>query len=80
MIKIRKSDGNTIELDKDHSFVEICDTAGHPALVFYENGGAISQITPGSQSSKMYAKKFDIEFVKVIDLKDRYTDERKTKQ
>ena len=75
MIRIRKSDGDTVELDKDHSFVEICDIAGHPAIVLYETDGAIKQIAPGSQSSDMYARKFDVKFAKVIDLKDRYEDE-----
>jgi len=72
MIRLRKKNGEVVDLGEDVNFVELCDVTGDPGIVFYQAGTLISQITPNTPESSMYSKKFDCKFVKVIDLKDRY--------
>ena len=72
MIRLRKKTGEVVDIDEDIKFIELCDNAGDPGIIFFQNGTLISQIMPNTPESKMYASKFNCKFVKVIDLKDRY--------
>jgi len=75
MIKLRAKDGTSLDVEDETSFIEICDTEGNPALVFYMPGpNAVSAIEGNSPEGELYAKKYDINFSKIIELGDRYKD------
>lgn len=75
MIRVRSSDGKSIELTGEGNFVEICDSENQPALVFYQSANSISQIIGSTEEAKLYEAKFNCKFAKVIDLKDRYEED-----
>ena len=79
MIKLRDKEGKSESIESSASFVEICDLEGNPALVFYmPEPGAISTISGDSQEGEIYSNKYNVSFSKVIDLEDRYKDDRQS--
>ena len=75
MIKLRDSKGNLIPTPSNPLFIEICDKAGNPAMIFYQpNENVVSQINKGSQDFDNYLRKHDLHSSKVIDLKKHHED------
>ena len=69
MLKIRSAAGNLINVDSHPHFVEICDDDGNIGVVFYQpRENVITQIEPGTEEAAVYANKYNVKFVKIIDL------------
>lgn len=75
MIRLRKKNGDLVNLEDEVVFVEICDMDKNPAMVLYQNEAMISQITPDTEEAEIYQNRFNCKFAKIIDLKDRYEDD-----
>jgi hypothetical protein len=75
MIRVRTSEGESIELTGEGNFVEICDADHNPALVFYTGDNSISQISKDMEEAKLYEARFNCKFAQVINLQDRYEDD-----
>lgn len=68
MIRIRDNAGNVTEV-KDGTFVEICDTDGNVAKVFYrDNQGLIRAFQPDDKEAQQYARLFNVSFSRLIPL------------
>jgi hypothetical protein len=75
MIRLRSKNGSEVELDKSVDFIELCDSNGGIGYVFYSpEANTITKIEPNTEESKMYSDRFNVEFVRVIDIRDRYKD------
>ena len=75
MVKLRDSKGKVIETPSAPLFIEICDKAGKPAMVFYQpNENVVTQITAGSKDFDNYIARYNTDSSKVIDLTKHHED------
>jgi len=59
MIRLRRTDGSTVELTDAFRFVEICDPDGRIAHVTYaDDGGVVHTVTPASRDAARYEAMF----------------------
>ena len=69
MLRLRDSKGRLINVGIDPYFVEICDNNGDVGTVFYQpEPNIVSQIEPATEEANIYSDKYNVKFVKVIDL------------
>jgi hypothetical protein len=69
MLRIRSASGDLIDLESKPYFVEICDSEGDIGMVFYQSEpNTVTQIEPKSEEANVYSAKYNVQFVKVIDL------------
>jgi hypothetical protein len=69
MIKLRTLGGKLIESPDLPAYVEICDKAGNPAIVFYQpTENMVSQLMAGTSEFNTYTSRIKSKESKVIDL------------
>ena len=69
MLRLRDSRGNLMNVGSEPYFIEICDNNGDVGTVFYQpEASVVSQIEPATEEAQMYSDKYNVKFVKVIDL------------
>jgi len=75
MLRIRNISGDLVDVESKPYFIEICDSNGDVGMVFYQSEpNTVTQIEPKSEEANVYSDKYNVQFVKVIDLSKHHED------
>ena len=75
MLRIRDISGELLEISSKPYFIEICDSNGDVGMVFYQSEpNIVTQVEPKSEEANVYSDKYNVQFVKVIDLSKHHED------
>ena len=75
MLRIRNISGELINVESKPYFIEICDSNGDIGMVFYQSApNTVTQIEPKSEEATVYSDKYNVQFVKILDLSRHHED------